>query len=86
MADQIPIITPTTAETPLEENSTIKAIGAQVIGSEELESKIKDAEYIMEADFKKGDKVRTTESKGFFRKFLDRIARHRQASEQIQEQ
>lgn len=86
MADQIPITTPTTAETPLEENSILKEIGAQVIGGEELESKIKDAEYIMEADFKKGDKVRTTESKGFFRKFLDRIARRRRASEQIQEQ
>ncbi len=83
MADQIQVTTPTTAETPLENNSVLKEIGAHIIGGEELESKLKDAEYVMTADVQRGDKVRTTESRGFFRKFLDRIARRKQANEQL---
>lgn len=85
MTDQIQPTTPITADTPLEATSALKEIGAQIVGSEELDSKIRDAEYVMEADFKQGDKVRTTESKGFFRKFLDKIARRKQAINQAQE-
>lgn len=78
-------IIPVTADTPVPQTSVLQQVGAQIVNGEDLQSKLKDLEYIAEADFKKGDKIRTTESKGFLDTLLGKLMRKKQKNEEIVE-
>lgn len=78
-------VVPTTSATPIPQSSELKQVGAHIPEGAELQSKLKDLQYIAEADLKQGDKIRTTESKGFLDTLLGRLKLKKQKDEEIVE-
>ncbi len=73
------------AQTPIPHSPDLQAVGAYIPDGEELQSKLKDLQYIAEADFKQGDQIRTTASKGFLDTLLKRLKLKKQKDEEIVE-
>lgn len=78
-------ITPTTLHTPVNKSEELKQMGAEIVGDSELETSLKDLEYIEEADLKHGDKTRLTESRNPLKILLGKLWRKKTGSEEVVE-
>lgn len=76
-------VKPPTDQTVIPTASQLMNMGSQILNSEDLQTGIKDLEYIAEADLKKGDKIRVTESKNPLKMLLGKLMRKKSENEEI---
>lgn len=78
-------VIPTTSHTPVEKSEDLRQAGAEIVGDTDLETSLRDLEYIKEADLKHGDKTRSTESKNPLKMLLGKLWRKKTNSEEVVE-
>ncbi len=66
-------VKPTSAETSINLTQDVKDLGARIVNPEDLESGLKDIEYMMGTDVMQGDPTRTGESKNPFKMLVGKL-------------
>ena len=78
-------VIPTTHETPITKSAELSQVGARIVGDTELETDLKDLQYIEEADLKQGDKTRLTASRNPLKMLLDKLMRKKSGTQEVVE-
>ncbi len=79
-------VKPTSAEAPVNLTQDVKDLGARIVNPEDLESGLKDIEYMMGVDVMKGDPIRTGEAKNPFKMLVGKLkSMARKQNKQVEE-